>query len=62
LIGGDPKKSLRVLNGSPSARQVLMMTLSNDPPTLIREHAKRKYSKQFKEMIDLCLNKDPAKR
>ncbi|KAI8578731.1 hypothetical protein K450DRAFT_245242 [Umbelopsis ramanniana AG] len=42
--------------------KVLMMTLSNDPPTLIREHAKRKYSKQFKEMIDLCLNKDPAKR
>lgn len=39
-----------------------MMTLSNDPPTLIRENAKRKYSKQFKEMIDLCLNKDPAKR
>lgn len=38
------------------------MTLSNDPPTLIRENTKRKYSKQFKEMIDLCLNKDPAKR
>jgi len=42
--------------------KVLMMTLSNDPPTLIRENAKRKYSKQMKEMIDLCLSKDPAKR
>ncbi|CAO3676080.1 unnamed protein product [Umbelopsis ramanniana] len=42
--------------------KVLMMTLSNDPPTLIRENTKHKYSKTFKDMIDLCLNKDPAKR
>lgn len=42
--------------------QVLMMTLSNDPPTLPRESTKYKYSRIFKEMIDLCLNKDPAKR
>ncbi|GAB5587336.1 hypothetical protein Unana1_02236 [Umbelopsis nana] len=42
--------------------KVLMMTLSNDPPTLVRENTKHKYSKSFKDMIDLCLNKDPAKR
>lgn len=39
-----------------------MMTLSNDPPTLDREHTKHKYSKTFKEMIDMCLQKDPKKR
>ncbi|KAG2186162.1 hypothetical protein INT43_002600 [Umbelopsis isabellina] len=42
--------------------KVLMMTLSNDPPTLVRENTKHKYSKTFKDMIDLCLNKDPTKR
>ncbi|KAM3589417.1 hypothetical protein VKS41_000280 [Umbelopsis sp. WA50703] len=42
--------------------KVLMMTLSNDPPTLVRENTKHKYSKTFKDMIDLCLNKDPIKR
>lgn len=39
-----------------------MMTLSSDPPTLVRETAKHKYSRTFKDMIDLCLNKDPSKR
>ncbi|ORY99170.1 kinase-like domain-containing protein [Syncephalastrum racemosum] len=42
--------------------KVLMLTLSNAPPTLDREHAKHKYSKTFKEMIDMCLQKDPRKR
>lgn len=42
--------------------KVLMMTLSNAPPTLDREHAKHKYSKYLKEMIDLCLQKEPSKR
>ncbi|KAF7723139.1 hypothetical protein EC973_002321 [Apophysomyces ossiformis] len=42
--------------------KVLMMTLSNDPPTLDRENAKHKYSKSFKDMIDMCLQKDPKKR
>ncbi|KAG2224856.1 hypothetical protein INT45_008038 [Circinella minor] len=42
--------------------KVLMMTLSSDPPTLVRETTKHKYSRVFKDMIDLCLNKDPAKR
>ena len=39
-----------------------MMTLSSDPPTLVRETAKHKYSRTFKDMIDMCLNKDPSKR
>ncbi|KAF7727154.1 hypothetical protein EC973_007929 [Apophysomyces ossiformis] len=42
--------------------KVLMMTLSNDPPTLARETTKHKYSRTFKDMIDTCLHKDPAKR
>ncbi|CAO3594453.1 unnamed protein product [Absidia cylindrospora] len=42
--------------------KVLLMTLSNDPPTLMRETTKHKYSKIFKDMIDLCLCKDPFNR
>jgi serine/threonine protein kinase len=42
--------------------KVLMMTLSNAPPTLDREGGKHKYSKYFKDMIDLCLQKEPNKR
>ncbi|KAF9435520.1 hypothetical protein BGZ76_006125 [Entomortierella beljakovae] len=42
--------------------KVLMLTLSNDPPTLDRDSTKHKYSKLFKEMIDMCLQKDPTKR
>ncbi|CAO3587048.1 unnamed protein product [Absidia cylindrospora] len=42
--------------------KVLMMTLSQDPPTLSRETAKHKFSKLIKEMIDTCLQKDPKKR
>lgn len=39
-----------------------MMTLSSDPPTLVRETTKHKYSRVFKDMVDSCLNKDPSKR
>lgn len=39
-----------------------MLTLQNEPPTLDRENTKHKYSKQFKEMVDMCLQKDPNKR
>ncbi|KAI8377806.1 kinase-like domain-containing protein [Radiomyces spectabilis] len=42
--------------------KVLMMTLSSDPPTLARETTTHKYSRIFREMIDMCLNKDPTKR
>ncbi|OBZ87610.1 Serine/threonine-protein kinase fray2 [Choanephora cucurbitarum] len=42
--------------------KVLMMTLNNEPPTLSRETPTNKFSKAFKEMIDLCLHKDPTKR
>ncbi|KAF9315847.1 hypothetical protein BG003_002587 [Podila horticola] len=42
--------------------KVLMLTLSNDPPTLDRETTKHRYSRVFKEMIDSCLQKDPSRR
>ncbi|CEI88855.1 Putative STE/STE20/FRAY protein kinase [Rhizopus microsporus] len=42
--------------------KVLMLTLSSDPPTLCRETSANKYSKVFKDMVDLCMNKDPYKR
>ncbi|KAG0021757.1 hypothetical protein BGZ80_001772 [Entomortierella chlamydospora] len=42
--------------------KVLMLTLSNDPPTLDRDSTKHRYSKMFKEMIDCCLQKDPTRR
>ncbi|CAO3600902.1 unnamed protein product [Absidia cylindrospora] len=42
--------------------KVLMMTLSNEPPTLDREMTEHKYSKIFKDMIDSCMVKDPEKR
>ncbi|KAI9254822.1 kinase-like domain-containing protein [Sporodiniella umbellata] len=42
--------------------KVLMMTLSNDPPTLERETSIHKYTKCFKDMVDSCLVKDPHKR
>ncbi|KAG0374637.1 hypothetical protein BGX24_010153 [Mortierella sp. AD032] len=42
--------------------KVLMLTLSNDPPTLDRDSTKHRYSKLLKEMIDSCLQKDPTRR
>lgn len=39
-----------------------MVTLSKEPPTLDRESTKHKYTKTFKDMIDMCLHKDPTKR
>lgn len=38
------------------------MTLSNDPPKLNRHRALITFSKNLKELIGLCLQKDPSKR
>ena len=38
------------------------MTLQNPPPSLDRTNGQHKFSKPFKEMIDICLQKDPTKR
>ena len=59
--------ALELANGSaPFAKfppmKVIYLTLSSNPPTLDRTKTKHKYSKQFKEMIDLCLQRDPSKR
>ena len=42
--------------------KVIYLTLSNNPPTLNRHGPHNKYSKSFKEMIDMCLQRDPTKR
>lgn len=59
--------ALELANGhAPYAKfppmKVLMLTLQNPPPTLDRDATFYKYSKAFKDMIDACLQKDPAKR
>ncbi|KAL5037491.1 hypothetical protein RTP6_004920 [Batrachochytrium dendrobatidis] len=42
--------------------KVLMLTLQNEPPTLDRDSTRGRFSRQFKDMIDMCLKKDPARR
>ncbi|KAI9310972.1 kinase-like domain-containing protein [Dichotomocladium elegans] len=42
--------------------KVLMMTLSNKPPTIDREKTRHKYSRTFKDMVDWCLRKNPEER
>eukprot|EP00835_Amoeboradix_gromovi_P001147 NODE_46_length_27655_cov_0.671796.p6 type:complete len:598 gc:universal NODE_46_length_27655_cov_0.671796:110-1903(+) len=42
--------------------KILMLIINNEPPFLDRDSTKHKYSKHFKEMIELCLQKDPNKR
>ena len=42
--------------------KVIYMTLSGKPPSLDRKATRHRYSKVFKEMIDLCLQRDPTKR
>lgn len=43
-------------------KKVLMSTLQNAAPTLDRDAGVNKYSKSLKDLVDLCLQKDPAKR
>lgn len=42
--------------------KVIYLTLSGKPPTLDKKQTSRKYSRMFKDMIDCCLQRDPAKR
>lgn len=42
--------------------KVIYLTLSGKPPTLDKKQAPRKYSRMMKDMIDCCLQRDPAKR
>ncbi|KAJ1967748.1 hypothetical protein IWQ62_001662 [Dispira parvispora] len=44
------------------ALKVLMVTLAQPPPTLNRDTTHHKYTRQFKDMIDSCLQKQPSKR
>lgn len=40
--------------------KVMLLTLNSPPPTL--DITDKRYSKQFKDMIDLCLKKSPGRR
>lgn len=42
--------------------QVIFVTLSNEPPKLNRHRSQITFSKSYKDLISLCLNKDPSKR
>ncbi|KAF9535486.1 kinase-like domain-containing protein [Crepidotus variabilis] len=56
LTQGRPPRSRE------SPQRVLLRTIQEDPPTLNRDGGTYKYSRAFKDIIDWCLNKDPAKR
>jgi len=42
--------------------KALSKTILDDPPELDREGGRYKFSKNMKEMIESCLQKDPKKR
>lgn len=42
--------------------KVIYLTISGKPPTLDKKQSPRKYSRMMKDMIDCCLQRDPAKR
>lgn len=44
------------------AGQVLLMTIQNPPPTLEQDSGSKHFSKHMRDMVQLCLNKDPSKR
>lgn len=45
-----------------SSHRVLMKIAQDEPPTLDRQGGEQKYSRAFKEIVESCLVKDPAKR
>ncbi|KAF8971425.1 kinase-like domain-containing protein [Flammula alnicola] len=56
LTQGRPPRSRE------SPQRVLLRTIQEDPPTLNRDGGVYKYSRAFKDVVDSCLVKDPAKR
>ncbi|KIJ68618.1 hypothetical protein HYDPIDRAFT_179692 [Hydnomerulius pinastri MD-312] len=56
LTQGRPPRSRE------SAHTVLLQTVQGKPPTLDREGGVHRYSRAFKDIVDACLVKDPAKR
>ncbi|EIN13654.1 kinase-like protein [Punctularia strigosozonata HHB-11173 SS5] len=45
-----------------SSHRVLLQIVQDAPPTFKREAGPHKYSRAFQEMVESCLNKDPAAR
>ncbi|RHY30139.1 hypothetical protein DYB32_004614 [Aphanomyces invadans] len=70
MEGGDRRKNRQLAKGyAPYARyqpmKVLLLTLQEDPPSLRSyedDGSGHQFSRHFKDMVRLCLQKDPAKR
>lgn len=56
LTQGRPPRSRE------SPHSVLLQIVQGKPPTLDRESGVHRYSQTFKDIVDACLTKDPAKR
>ena len=68
IFFGEDEDEIKLLNSVLICQlKVLMLTLQNDPPTLetisdSKNDDYRRYSRPFRRMISLCLQKEPRQR